>query len=316
MSDENTRTARGTALVLGAAGFIGRHVCREMNARGFTVHGVGHGGWSAAERSSFGVSRWHEADITLETLRVASAGISPDVVLHCGGSGTVAHSYRAPASDFDRSVGTTLAALAFTREQASSPCFVLVSSAAVYGDQGDVDIDEGARLVPMSPYGYHKVMAEQLCESYHRFFNVRTRVVRLFSVYGEGLQKQLLWDAMNKYQRGEHSFFGTGHELRDWIHVDDAARLLALAATASQAPYEIYNGAHTHATTRDVLTKLALAADMLAEPLFNNETHIGNPRRLTANCGHARRQLTWTPAVALDEGLRRYAAWFKTEIAT
>lgn len=312
MNDASPLAGAGVALVLGAAGFIGRHVCREMNARGFTVHGVGHGGWTAEERSAFGVTRWHESDITLEALRAASDGASPDVVLHCGGSGTVAHSYRAPASDFERSVGTTLAALEFTREQTSPPCFVLASSAAVYGDQGDIDIDEGARLDPMSPYGYHKMTSEHLCESYHRFFNVRTRVVRLFSVYGEGLQKQLLWDAMNKFRRGENSFFGTGDEMRDWIHVEDAARLLGLAATAPATLHAIYNGGYFKARTRDVLGALARAAHATSAPTFSGEVHPGNPRRLTGSTSRARTELAFEGHIGLEDGLSRYADWFAT----
>jgi UDP-glucose 4-epimerase len=281
-----------------------------MKARGYTVHGVGHGGWTAEERSAFGVARWYEADITLEALRMVSDDTAPDVVMHCGGSGTVAHSYQEPASDFNRTVETTLAALEFTRQQAMPPCFVLISSAAVYGDQGDVDIDEGACLNPVSPYGYHKVMAEKLCESYHRFFNVRTRVVRLFSVYGDGLQKQLLWDAMNKFRRGESSFFGTGDEMRDWIHVEDAARLLGLAAAAPATLHTVYNGGYVKARTREVLGALARAALAQSVPTFSGQAHPGNPRRLTGSTERARIELGFEGRIGLEDGLCRYANWF------
>lgn len=306
-----------TVIVAGAAGFIGRHVCRAFALQGIRVLGVGHGSWDSEEWRTWGLTRWIAADINVESLQAVAGDAKPFAVLHCAGSGSVSVSYAAPYDDYRRTVDSTARLLEFARLQTSAPPrVVLTSSAAVYGDQGEVDMTESAARSPISPYGFHKMSSENLCDSYSRFFGIQVSVVRLFSVYGEGLRKQLLWDAMTKFSRGEYQFFGTGHELRDWIHVDDAARLLALAATASQAPYEIYNGAHTHATTRDVLTKLAIAAGVPAEPLFNNETHVGNPRRLTANCGHARRQLTWTPAVTLDEGLRRYAAWFKTESTT
>lgn len=312
MDDDSLMAQRKTALVLGAAGFIGRHVCREMDARGFNVYGVGHGNWTAEQRTAFGVARWHEADLSLDALRVACDGTSPEVILHCGGSGTVSHSYQAPASDFARSVDTTLAALEFAREQPVPPCFVMTSSAAVYGNQGDVDLVEDAPKLPMSPYGYHKLIAEQLCESYHRFFNLRTRVVRLFSVYGEGLRKQLLWDAMNKFRRGEHLFFGTGDELRDWIHVEDAARLLGTAATATSTPHTVYNGGHVKASTRQVLGTLAEAAHAPHAPRFSGEVHPGNPKRLTACVTRSREDLDFSGRISLTDGLQRYAAWFAT----
>ena len=49
-------------------------------------------------------------------------------------------------------------------------------------------------------------------------------MLRLFSVYGEGLEKQLLWDACNKLSSGNRTFFGTGEETRDFMHVSDVAK--------------------------------------------------------------------------------------------
>jgi UDP-glucose 4-epimerase len=298
------------AIVLGGAGFIGRHVSRQLANNGYTVHAVGHGSWEAAERARWGVDRWVATDINTASLQEAAGSDVPSVLVHCGGSGTVSHSYQAPASDFSRSVDTTLSGLEFARSYRKPPCFVLASSAAVYGNQGELDMHEGLAPNPISPYGYHKLIAEQLCASYSRFFGVRTRVVRLFSVYGEGLCKQLLWDAMKKFGRGESTFFGSGDEIRDWIHVEDAARLLALAAAWIDAPHGIFNGGHVKATTRQVLSLLATAAQSLSVPTFSGEIHEGNPRHLTACTQLARDQLGFECSVDLEDGLKRYAHWF------
>jgi UDP-glucose 4-epimerase len=298
-------------LVTGAHGFIGRHVCRTLATRGFEVRALGHGAWSEAEVSGWGISRWLEADITFESLAQAAGGESLDALIHCAGSGSVSYSYNAPFEDYQRSVSTVATVLEFVRNVgAHGPRVVMTSSAAVYGDQGDVDLNETATRSPVSPYGFHKLAAEGLCDSYARFFGVKVSVVRLFSVYGEGLRKQLLWDGLNKLGRGDAHFFGTGHELRDWVHVDDAAQLLCTAACAPQANFEIYNGGNQKATTREVLSQLASALGTGVGPSFNGQTHTGNPRRLTSDSGHARRQLGWKPRITLEEGLTRYAAWF------
>jgi UDP-glucose 4-epimerase len=307
------------AVVLGAAGFIGRYVCRELANQGFEVCGLGRGHWDRDEWTEWGLSEWVERDIDLASLQQAasavSASASPAIFVHCAGSGAVSHSYSAPFEDYQRSVLSTLSLLEYVHQcRTRGTRVVLTSSAAVYGDQGDVDLAETATRSPISPYGFHKVAAESLCDSYSRFFGVHVSIVRLFSVYGEGLRKQLLWDAMQKFARGEPAFFGTGHELRDWIHVEDAARLLCKAATKPQTAFEIYNGGHSHATTRTVLTALAARAGSALLPTFSGEAHTGNPRRLTANCGHARRKLDWNPSVGLDSGLLRYAGWFKSEL--
>jgi UDP-glucose 4-epimerase len=301
-----------TVIVAGAAGFIGRYVCRAFALQGFRVLGVGHGSWDSEEWRAWGLSRWHAADISVESLRTVAGEDNIIAVIQCAGGSSVPASYAAPYDDYLRTVESTAQLLEFSRLQmVASPRVVLTSSAAVYGDQGEVDMTESGTYSPMSPYGFNKVLSEKICDSYSRFFGVNVSVVRLFSVYGEGLRKQLLWDAMCKFLRNDYQFFGTGHELRDWVHVEDVARLIVLAATAKQAQYEVYNGAHTHATTRDVLTKLAIANGMPIEPMFNNEMHVGNPRRLTANYQHVRSRLLWNPEVRLDDGISRYAAWFK-----
>ncbi len=302
------------AVVLGAAGFVGRHTCRELASQGFTVIGIGHGGWSTDEWRHWGLNRWIESEIDLQSLQQLKLPGPVACVLHCAGSGAVSYSYVAPWDDFQRATVTTAAALEWIRNQPKPrPRLVLVSSAAVYGDQGDTDATENAIRSPISPYGFHKVAAESLCDSYSRFFNVPVSVVRLFSVYGDGLCKQLLWDALNKFSLSKNAFFGTGHELRDWIHVSDAAELLVAAAQRPQSNFEIYNGGHEKATTREVLTRLAGAYGTTGAPEFNGETHTGNPRRLTADCGNTRRLLNWKPKISLQDGLPRYVAWFKQQ---
>jgi UDP-glucose 4-epimerase len=299
------------ALVTGARGFIGRHVCRALAEKGVAVRALGHGAWSRSDAAHWGVSRWLEGDISFESLAAAIGADTLDTLIHCAGSGSVSYSYNAPFEDYQRSVSTVATVLEFVRTVgAHGPRVVMTSSAAVYGDQGDVDLNETATRSPVSPYGFHKLAAEGLCDSYARFFGVKVSIVRLFSVYGEGLRKQLLWDGLNKLARGEDHFFGTGHELRDWVHVDDAAELLCTAACAPQANFEIYNGGNQKATTREVLSQLASALGTGIKPSFNGQTHTGNPRRLTSDSGHARRQLGWKPKITLEEGLARYATWF------
>lgn len=299
-------------IVTGAAGFVGRHVCRALARQGCTVTGLGHGRWTEAEWRDWGLSSFVDGDVDLQALSALPCAQAPVAILHCAGSSAVSYSYAQPHGDFQRAVDTTAAVLEWQRLNAPKDCrMVLVSSAAIYGDQGDVDLVEGSSHTPISPYGFHKAMAEQLCDSYSRFFGLHISIVRLFSVYGEGLRKQLLWDAANKFATGEHRFFGTGHELRDWIHVEDAARLLAAAALRPQRTLEVYNGGHVQLTTSQILTLLAHQFSADIRPEFTGETHSGNPRRLTSDSRHTMDQLGWTPSTSIEDGLRAYAAWFK-----
>jgi UDP-glucose 4-epimerase len=301
------------ALVAGAYGFIGRHVCRALAEQGIAVRALGHGAWSAADAADWGVSRWLDADITFDSLAALTRGETLDAVIHCAGSGSVSYSYGAPFDDFQRSVSSVATLLEFVRgARIGKPRIVITSSAAVYGDQGDVDLGESSVCSPISPYGFNKRAAEDLCRSYSTFFGLEISIVRLFSVYGNGLRKQLLWDAVNKFSSGNPAFFGTGRELRDWIHVEDAAALLCSAAQAAQGSLEIYNGGHDKATTCEVLALLSQYFEGAPQPIFTGEVHTGNPQRMTADSGYARQQLGWQAQVPLAAGLRRYVDWFKS----
>ena len=305
--------SHSTCIVLGASGFIGRHVCRELAARDVAVVGLGHGTWPEEEWRAWGLSSWLAADIGYESLARLSLPSAPRCIVHCGGSSTVSYSYAHPLQDFQRATQSTAEVLEWARVNAKGCRLVLVSSASVYGDQGDIDATENSVRSPISPYAFHKVLAESICDSYSRFFSVPISIVRLFSVYAEWLGKQLLWDALHKFRNGNNEFFGSGNELRDWIHVEDAARLLASAGLSVQSNFEIYNGGFEHASTRDILTRLSSAYGGDRPIVFTGQTHTGNPRRLTAECGHARRLLNWTPSVHLEEGLKRYADWFRAQ---
>src|SRR5206468_9707518 len=119
--------------------------------------------------------------------------------------------------------------LEWLRGSAPESLVIVASSAAVYGAGHGGPIPEDAAVAPMSPYGQHKLMMEQLCQSYAVTFGLRSTVARLFSVYGPHLRKQLLWDICIRLQRGERALVmdGTGAEVRDWIDVRDVARLFA-----------------------------------------------------------------------------------------
>lgn len=305
MSEETGRRI----LVTGAAGFLGRHVARHFATMGDEVIGLGHGDWSATESARWGLRRWHAADVDAASLR-RHAG-EPEIILHCAGGSAVGASFARPFEDFQRTVATTACVLEFMRERAPRARLVYPSSAAVYGAAERIPIAETDRLAPISPYGSHKVAAEALCASYARHFGVATAIVRFFSLYGPHLRKQLLWDACGKLQAGAASFAGTGDELRDWLHVEDAAALLALAATQASPACPIANGATGRGIAiRDIIAELAkrLAPDVAAK--FTATARSGDPQAYVAVVGTA---ATWgfAPKVDWRAGVAAYADWYR-----
>jgi UDP-glucose 4-epimerase len=233
------------------------------------------------------------------------------VIVHCAGGASVGFSVAHPHADFQRTVGCTADVLEYARLHARGARVVLCSSAGVYGEASPGPIPESAPRRPMSPYGMHKKMAEDLCRSYARSCGVASVAVRLFSVYGAGLRKQLLWDACNKSARGERRFFGTGAELRDWLHVDDAAALLAASVRLASGESPVINGGTGRAaSTREILGSLFRELGVADQPAFTGESKAGDPVSLVADASRAF-ALPWRPAVDWEQGVAAVARWFR-----
>lgn len=208
--------------VTGANGFIGRHLVRELADGGLVVHGVGHGALDPADARALGLQNWINGAVDAANLNaLAAAHGLPSHVFHLAGGSSVGLSMERPFEDFSRTVASTARLLEWLRSFAPESRLVVVSSAAVYGADHTGPIPEGAALVPMSPYGHHKLMMEQLCRSYVQSFGIRCAVVRLFSVYGPNLRKQLLWDICSRLRSEQRTLNlgGTGAEIRDWTDV-------------------------------------------------------------------------------------------------
>ena len=93
---------------------------------------------------------------------------------------------------------------------------------------------------------------ESLCRAYAENFGLHVAIVRMFSVYGAGLEKQLVWDLCGKLAVAGDSpvvLGGTGRELRDWLHVSDAAALLWLARAQCDGSCPVVNGGTGIATS-------------------------------------------------------------------
>jgi UDP-glucose 4-epimerase len=301
-----------TVFVTGAYGFIGRNVAKLFSEKGWTVLGIGHGSWARDEWQKWGISEWHAADISIDSL-LTYAG-SPEVIVHCAGSGTVGFSMTHPQQDFQRSVSTTVAVLEFVRLHAKQARVVFPSSAGVYGTTEKLPIAESDLLAPVSPYGVHKRIAEEVCCSYAQHFGVSVSVVRFFSVYGIGLRKQLLWDACVKIRNGGNSFFGNGTEIRDWLHINDAASLLLTASENASVECPIVNGGSGQGVSvREILNEIFICFGRSDEAQFSGAPRSGDPVNYIADIKRAC-NWGWKPKTQWTDGVREYAEWFSKEV--
>jgi UDP-glucose 4-epimerase len=297
-----------TILITGAYGFIGRHIAKFMFNKGARVIGIGHGIWKKSEWESWGLSEWYVADITLDNLILSAS--KPDVIFHCASGSSVPLSISNPMLDFERSINSTLAILNFMRIQNFDSCLVLPSSAAVYGLANEGLIKEDEELNPISPYGLHKKIKEELCVFYSKLYKLKIAIVRLFSVYGPGMRKQLLWEACSSLHKNEKIFAGTGTETRDWIHVNDAVNLLSLAANYSNINVPIVNGGCGKAVKVKNILDLISGICKIPPPQFSGIKRPGDPFHLQADISKVK-SWGWKPEYSWENGVKEYVEWFK-----
>lgn len=301
--------SKNVVLVTGAHGFIGRYIAKVYAQNGWYVIGVGHGEWNDVEQLAWGVAKWHHLDVTKQNL--IDLNINPNVIIHAAGGSSVPLSIQNPELDFEKTVTSTAEVLKYLREKNTEIKFVYLSTAGVYGAAESLPISESAKLNPLSPYGKHKLLAENLCIEYSNKYNLSTAVIRLFSVYGAGLQKQLLWDALNKVQDNQSNFFGTGEEVRDWLHVRDAASLIyKFAPLANKNCLIVNGGSGVGITVRELLMQLFLLCDFNQVAHFSGIAREGDPIGYIADISVAK-AIGWEPEVSLNKGLQEYIGWFK-----
>ncbi|MBR0843852.1 SDR family oxidoreductase [Bradyrhizobium liaoningense] len=301
--------------VTGANGFIGRYLVRELAGAGHAVHGVGHGAIDPGDARQLGLETWINGEVDAANLNaLAAAHGLPSRVFHLAGGSSVGSSIARPLEDFSRTVTSTAHLLEWLRGFAPKSLLVVASSAAVYGAHHVGPIPESAVPSPMSPYGEHKLMMEQLCRSYARSFGIRCVVVRLFSVYGPNLRKQLLWDICCRLWTEERSLAlgGTGAEMRDWTDVRDVVRLLAqLTAVARPGGFDVINGgAGRGASVSTIAEGLIKHWESHTVVHYSGITRPGDPVSLLAD-DRRLRDMNFVWRIPLERGLADYVEWFK-----
>jgi UDP-glucose 4-epimerase len=302
--------------VTGTAGFLGRGVARRFLSGGWTVVGIGNPPRDASDDPApvspiEGRPAFVAGPITPASLeRALELGGPPDVVVHAAGSGAVAPSFADPLKDFDRAVTSTALVLDCLRRHAPAARLVLPSSAAVYGVRPPGPISEDTQPAPVSPYGGHKLAAEILCRQAQTSFGQPVAILRLFSLYGPGLRKQLLWDLSMRLaaRPAMLTMDGTGEETRDLLYIDDAVEL---AWQAGQGPqeYGLVNGGTGQASTvRQVAEGLIARISPQTQLAFTGAVRLGDPRYLCADATRLN-ALGYSPRLSLRQGLDSYVAW-------
>jgi UDP-glucose 4-epimerase len=293
-------------LVLGSEGFIGNHCIAYFFEKGHIVYGVDLFEQPTKKYNYTKVSRLSPELDELFSVQTF------DAVINAAGSGSVHYSMAHPVLDFEANSLDTIRVLDAIRKHQPACKYLHLSSAAVYGNPKKLPIQEEDLTLPLSPYGWHKLIAEHLCREYSTIFGLRTAVARPFSVYGPGLKKQLFWDVFQKINAGVEGIvhlYGTGNESRDYIFISDLITGLDTIITHGEMKGEAYNLASGIETKVEEAVSLFIKSLSLNIDLaFDKAVRPGDPLNWCADIRKLS-NLGFNPSVSLDKGFAKLAKW-------
>ena len=235
-----------------------------------------------------------------------------DVCINCSGAASVPFSLDKPFNDFNLNTLNVFKLLEAIRKHAPNCKFITMSSAAIYGNPESLPIKENQAIKPVSPYGYHKVMAENICEEYSRFWNIQTCCLRIFSAYGPRLKKQLFWDLYQKIVNDDTpTLWGTGRESRDFIYISDIVRIIELAISHSKFNGEVVNVANgRQIEIVEVAETVRKVSGTKKTIIFNGAERKGDPINWEADISIIK-SWGYKPSVELETGINYYLQWIK-----
>lgn len=237
-----------------------------------------------------------------------------DICLNCSGAANVPMSLEKPFLDFELNTFNVFKILNAIRVFRPSCKFLNLSSAAVYGNPKSLPIKEEDSLQPVSPYGFHKRMAEMICEEFYRFWNIPTLSLRIFSAYGPGLKKQILWDLSQKLKSLPETIelFGTGNETRDFIYISDLVKLIFMVIEKADFNGTTLNAANGHQIFISQIAeecKNALSPETKIK--FSGNNRKGDPLNWEAEVSKIK-NLGYLPEYELKNGIETYVNWLKS----
>ena len=294
-------------LVIGSKGFIGCHAAVHFLAKGDTVIG-----YDLVEADGSEQYNYYSQSEGEQTLYKIFKQYLPDACINAGGNGSVPLSINDPGADFIANVLFHSEILELIRKHQPGCKYVHLSSAAVYGNPQQLPIDENIPVKPLSPYGWHKYQAEILCREYAVLFEIRTISLRVFSVYGPGLRKQLFWDSYQKSKQNDTiRLFGTGGESRDFIYISDLIEAIDTILENALMKGQVIN------VSSGIETTIAEAIEIFIKLLrnnniieFTNQENPGNPLNWRADV-KVLTSLGFTAKTDLYQGLNSTVKWLK-----
>ncbi|MBL8835194.1 MAG: NAD-dependent epimerase/dehydratase family protein [Alphaproteobacteria bacterium] len=302
-------------LVTGGCGFIGSHLVNLLLAGGHTVRVLDDLSTGRRETISSGVELV-VADVA-DRAALDTAMRDVDGCFHLAAIASVEQCTRDWAGSHRVNLTGTIAV--FEAAAVRRIPVVYTSSAAVFGSASERPLRETTPATPISAYGADKLGCELHARVAGLVYDLPTAGIRPFNVYGPGQDPRSPYSGVISLFCGLVSegktltINGDGQQVRDFIYVDDVARVFAAAMGGVSTDARIYCACTGHPTSVLELAKLISELSGVAPKIAFAEARRGDVRNSVGDPARARSELGFSASVDLRSGLRRTLEWMASE---
>ncbi len=293
-------------LVTGAAGFLGSALANRLAREGHSVRGLDDLSTGDPNVLSPEV-QFTRGDVNdRPKLWIQLQDI--DCVYHLAARVSVSESMMYPREYNQVNVGGTVTLMEAMRDVGVHRV-VFISSGAIYGEQLEQPLKEGAPALPRSPYAVSKLAAEYYVRTIGSLWGIETVCLRVFNAYGPKqhlppVHAPVILNLLRQASlNGTIIVHGDGTQTRDYVYVDDVVNAMVAAATApgiNQMTINIGSGRDT--SVRELVRMVLEITGKHPEVVFNPRTEKG-PNRMCADVSLAREKLGYQSAIPLEIGL-------------
>jgi len=313
----------GSAIVTGAAGFIGSHLVDLLLDKGYSVIGIDNlrtgKMQNLVEARKYDNFRLVEVDICNRRFSDA-VHEDVDIIFHLAAISSVKLSVENPILVNDTNVHGTINALELARK-CNAERFVLSSSAAVYGNPVTLPTKEDSPLDPLSPYAASKISAELYCTSYKNLYGISTTIFRYFNVFGPRQEDSeysgVISIFINQALRNESiTIDGDGSQTRSFIYVEDVAKATYLGSQleVSSSPILNLSGPESISILRLAHLVKESISDSTSEIVYR-EAREGDVKDSIGSMERTSQVIGFSPSVSFSDGLDRTVAWYRSNLS-
>jgi Nucleoside-diphosphate-sugar epimerases len=306
-----------TALVTGAAGFIGSHLSEALLDHGYRVRGVDtfetgrrRNLESLTGRPEFSINK---VDIRNRE-RMAELMDNVEFVFHEAAVASVPQSVEAPVTATATNCTGTAVVLDAAR-RAAVDSVVVASSSAIYGSTEQLPKVESMPVQPESPYALSKHYTEELAVQFSQFHQVDTVALRYFNVFGPrqdptGDYAAVVPKFIDLMTDGERPvIYGDGEQSRDFVYIDDVVRANVLAAESNASGVVANIASGEQITVNELVAQLNSVLNTEIKPVYD-DPRPGDVRHSVADLERARAAFGYEPEVGVRKGLEQTVDWF------